>query len=253
MSGRAESKFSEKKSFIDKLNVVNAQAIPGNYCRTYLQHLLLHIEYYLEIYEQLFEIVQTKCTRDKSEISIVDYGSGNGLLGLYALHYGFKKVVLIDSDRNFVQASAFLSQQLRMPCDIIEGDVNELLSIPAIDAIVGTDVIEHIYNLDEMMGVVKKLNPYMVTVFTTASNPANYLKIRELMRLQLKDELEGNSESDPEYNHPPFLEIRRSIIRSALPDVDKLVIDQLAENTRGMSKQIYLQQYIYTKLKNKCP
>ena len=236
-----------RKGFVSKLmevDIDHISVIP--YCSQYLEHLLTHIEYYLEIYEHLFEIVRKKCAKPLKEISFVDYGCGNGLLGLYAKHSGFREVLLIDNDSHFQRAASALASQLGFQCEIIKGDYHQLPD-RKFDAIAGTDVIEHIHDLAAMMHAFKVIRP-TVTVFTTASNPKNYFKIRKLKQLQIRDETKGNDQDDPDYGHPPFLTIRRSIIRSAQPEKSNDIVNMLAENTRGMMKEeIIRAMYLYDK------
>ena len=78
-------------------------------------------------------------------------------------------------------------------------------------------MIEHIYNLGIFFKTIQQMNPKMVSVFTTASNPANYFKVRALQKIQLKDEFEGGSPDDHalfgESPLEPFIKIREQIIR----------------------------------------
>lgn len=79
----------------------------------------------------------------------------------------------------------------------------------------------------------------MVSVFTTGSNPANYFKVRELKKIQLKDELKGGSPADHflfgEAPLKPFLKIREQMITQLQPQLQKTEILQLAKATRGLN------------------
>ena len=82
------------------------------------------------------------------------------------------------------------------------------------------------------------MNPLIVSVFTTASNPANYFKVRVLKKIQLKDELEGGTPDDHalfgESPLEPFLKIREQLIRKYSNELSDVEILVLAKATRGM-------------------
>ena len=215
------------------------------YCQRYLIHLLQHKKYYLAIYADVLNKLMQHSSQQKKDILLVDYGAGNGLLGIFAKYCGFKKVFLNDLDEKFVHASKKLAAQLNVEIDgYMTGDISSVQTyfkneIPT--AIIGTDVIEHIYNLENFFTTLQQMNPSMTSVFTTASNPVNYFKVRQLKKVQLKDELEGGTPDDHalfgEAALEPFLIIREQIIRkykTGLPDV---AIHAMAKATRGMNER----------------
>lgn len=233
------------KIFAGSLNDVKINYIsPEPYCRKYLSYLLDHKEYFLEIYADVLEKVLIHSKKKKEDITLVDFGAGNGLLGIFAKYCGFKKVHINDIDEKFVSAAKELASQLEVNIDtFITGDAASLSSYfnnEKPDAIAGTDVIEHIYHLPSFFEILRSLNPEIVSVFTTASNPSNIIKTRQLRKLQLKDELEGGTPEDSALfgadAHGPYLKIREDIIRSnfKLPE-DKL--KALAIVTRGFVKK----------------
>lgn len=226
------------------------------YAKRYLQHILQHKKYYLRIYARLLELVlqnPPKVTNpgggitaiNIKQISIIDYGAGNGLLGLLAKYAGFNKVYCNDLSADFLSAVKQLAAAMKISLDgFIEGDieqVKEFFSAGVPHAIVGTDVLEHIYNLDHFFATVKEINPAMVTVMSTACNPANYFKVKAFKRLQVKDELYGGEPGDNvlfgETAMEPFIEIRKKIIEEnskGLLNTDQ--INRLAIATRGLRK-----------------
>ena len=215
---------------------------PEPYCRKYLTHLLEHKKYYLAIYADVLTKLAGHSSKQKSTITLVDYGSGNGLLGIFAKFCGFKKVILNDIDAKFVNASQQLSAQLNIGLDgYITGGIEALqlyCKNEKPDAIAGTDVIEHIYDLEHFFSVLQQINPSMVSVFTTASNPVNFFKVRALRKIQMKDELEGGEPGDHilfgENPLEPFLKIREQIIRKNDHGLPNAEVIKLASATRGM-------------------
>ena len=218
---------------------------PEPYCRKYLTHLLEHKKYYLAIYADVLTKLAGHSSKQKSTITLVDYGSGNGLLGIFAKFCGFKKVILNDIDAKFVNASQQLSAQLNIGLDgYITGGIEALqlyCKNEKPDAIAGTDVIEHIYDLENFLSGLQQINPSMVSVFTTASNPVNFFKVRALKKMQVKDELEGGDPGDHvlfgESPLEPFLKLREQIIRKNNIDLPEAGVIELSKATRGMNER----------------
>jgi hypothetical protein len=232
--------FEKRLATID-ISTLNIEAYP----KTYLQLLLDNCLYYLHIYADVFSKALKHSTKTKEQIVLVDYGAGNGLLGMFAKHCGFRKVYLADVSEIFIDAAIQLSDELEINVDgFVVGDCNILAEyctheeVP--DVIVGTDVIEHIYNLDEFFACVKQINKNVVSVFTTASVTANPVKAKKLKQLQHRDEFLG---SDASHAMPGqlfagvnFVEIRRYLIKKNFHFFDNQVIDQLALATRGLNE-----------------
>jgi 2-polyprenyl-3-methyl-5-hydroxy-6-metoxy-1,4-benzoquinol methylase len=238
---------NELAGFENLLSSVKVEALAiSPYASRYLTHLLQHKKYYCRIYAQLLNLaLKNSIHTNKNTFCIVDYGAGNGLMGLLAKYAGFGKVFINDLSPEFLYAAKLLAEAVHINIDgFIEGDCEEVKRyfgdlLP--DAIVGTDVIEHIYDLEHFFKIAKEINPAMVTVMSTACNPANYFKTREFKKLQVKDELCGGSPGDNtlfgEIALEPFIEIRRKIITNY--SNGKLLteeINSLAVTTRGLRK-----------------
>ena len=225
------------------------------YCRKYLEHLLTNRAYYLRIYTHLFSKALNKTHKNISEISLVDFGCGNGLLGIFLKYCGAKKVVLLDTDPLFIDAAQQLSKQLGIAIDEFRcGDENMLLTLSMPDMILATDVIEHVYDVDALLRLIKTINPKMITAFTTASNPENKVKVKKLMALQVKDELEGGVTTEGELGHTPhraFLEMRKHIIQNLQLNLSDTELENLASLTRGQRRddiQKTMEYYIKNKI-----
>jgi len=246
-------------AFEKELGRITADKIsPEPYCKKYLSHLLAHKKYYLAIYADVLQKLLENSEKNKDNITIVDYGSGNGLLGIFAKFCGFKKVILNDIDAKFIAASRELSKQLNIyPDAYITGDIESLklyckTEIP--DAIIGTDVIEHIYSLEEFLFGLRDINPFIVSVFTTASNPLNYFKVRSLKKAQVKDELKGGEPGDHalfgETALIPFITMREQIIKKNFHSLSIHDVTSLTVATRGMKEADILktvENYLLTK------
>lgn len=229
----------------------------NNYCDRYLQHLIENRNYYLDIYAHVFERVLTHSNLPKENLTIMDFGAGNGLLGIFAKYCCFGKVIINEIDHVFLMASQKLAEKLNITIDkFIEGDISivkhETTDLK-IDAIISTDVIEHIYNLNDFFATLQSINPEIISVFTTGSNPVNYFKVKKLQRLQLKDEYEGGKPDDFTLfgceSHKSYLEIRKDIIRGVLKNEADNVINQIASKTRGLQKKdilLAIEAYLQT-------
>jgi 2-polyprenyl-3-methyl-5-hydroxy-6-metoxy-1,4-benzoquinol methylase len=237
-------------AFAQNLEKLNVEALQiSAYSKRYLQYLLRHRFYFLAIYSAVLEQMLDQSHKAPAEIVLIDYGAGNGLLGLFAKFCGCPKVFLCDTDPDFINAASQTADAMNIRLDgYTTGDLVTFKSqFPdeKIDAIIGTDVIEHIYDLNQFFTSVRMLNSSMVTVFTTASNPENYLKLKKLRSMQVHDELEGGDPSDfelaGETAHPPFLEMRKLIIQEYDPTLEPGQVDKLASLTRGRIKEDILR------------
>ena len=235
--------FEYIPAFEKKLNEIEINHLSADpFRKKYLNHLLQHKKYYLKIYASALELLLKNAGKNKEKIILIDYGAGNGLLGLFAKFCGFHKVYLNDISKSFTDAGEELSIALDIPLDgIITGDITAVANYFKMEkptAIVGTDVIEHIYDLHSFFKEISNINSNMVSVFTTASNPDNKFKLRKLKQLQVKDEYQGGRPDDyfsfGEEPVAPFIKTREQMIRknfSTLADSDVL---QLSSLTRGL-------------------
>ena len=150
----------------------------------YLSHLLNHKAYYLTIYADVFNKLIKAHGNSTDTIVLLDYGAGNGLLGIFAKFCNFKKVYINDISPSRISAAKKLADQLNISIDgYITGDISAVKSYfknEKPNAIAGTDVIEHIYNLEVFFKTLQNISPEIVSVFTTASNPHNYFKVKDI-------------------------------------------------------------------------
>jgi 2-polyprenyl-3-methyl-5-hydroxy-6-metoxy-1,4-benzoquinol methylase len=242
--------YSYINGFEKKLKKIELNQLSCSpYAKRYLHHLLQNSTYYLSIYAHVLNHAVHNATLPVGQMTLLDYGSGNGLLGIFAKYAGFGKVYLCDIDAAFVEASQELSTILEEPISgFVTGGLKELLlQHPATkpDVIVGTDVIEHIYDLNVFFDDLQRMNPQMISVFTTASNPDNPIKSASLKKLQIKDETVGGDPSDfalaGAEKHEAFVKIREQIIRTAFPALTENTIAALAVATRGLYKPAIIQ------------
>lgn len=231
--------------FSQKLSQLNVASLPmSDYCKRYLQYLLSNQFYFLEIYATVLSQLMQHSHKVPGEMNLADYGSGNGLLGIFAKFAGFKKVWLCDMDAEFMNASKILAGELQLELDgYVTGTAATLQTAVGgnhLDAVVGTDVIEHIYSLEDFLATIANINPAMLTVFTTASNPDNFIKCRQLKKMQLQDELIGSNPGDAVLagaeSTEAFLLSRQKIIAEKFPSLPESDLLSLSKATRGLIK-----------------
>jgi len=242
--------YSYINGFEKKLKKIELNQLSCSpYAKRYLHHLLQNSTYYLSIYAHVLNHAVHNASLPASQMTLLDYGSGNGLLGMFAKYAGFGKVYLCDIDTAFVEASQELSTMLAEPISgFVTGGLKELLlQHPSTkpDVIVGTDVIEHIYDLNVFFADLQRMNSQLISVFTTASNPDNPIKTASLKKLQIKDETVGGDPSDfalaGAEKHEAFVKMRAQIIRTAFPALTENSIVLLAVATRGLYKPAIIQ------------
>jgi 2-polyprenyl-3-methyl-5-hydroxy-6-metoxy-1,4-benzoquinol methylase len=234
-----------QESFIKKLksSLIHENEFK-DYPGIYLSYLIDHIEYFIKIYAAVLNKGLQLANINMIEASVADIGAGNGMLGIFAKYCGFKDVYINDIDKDFFEASKKLSAQLSVfPTDFIEGDAVDIYNYfrnqKAPDIIVGTDMIEHVYSLEKFFDALFSCIGIKAVVFTTACNPANIWRVRQLRKIQFNDEYKGGYPG--EYllyggeATKPFVEIRKEIIKK-LNHFPEAELCLMAKRTRGLDK-----------------
>lgn len=204
------------------------------YSRKSLRRTLDAAQYYLEIYNHALDKALQLCSLSPAEMTVVDYGGGHGLLGILAKRVGFGRVIYVDYNTDAFRTVGVLSQMLGSGPDVmLMGDASTLAewcrkNNVRPDALLGMDVIEHIYVLDTFFGALHEIYPKMKMVFTTASTPYNKRVLRRLHKAMRKDE-EGTSRSKG------FLQLRYEHIMKLHPDMSEREAMQWARDTRGLT------------------
>src|SRR3954471_10996003 len=100
------------EKLLDNVNVESSSS--ELYCRKYLGHLLQHKRYYLTIYADVLEKLISHSNQKAADILLIDFGAGNGLLGIFAKFCGFKKLFINDIDEKFITAARNLALQINV-------------------------------------------------------------------------------------------------------------------------------------------
>ncbi len=198
----------------------------SDYSRNYIKLLLPILDYYLDICNRALDLL--------SPSILVDYGGGHGFMSLLAKERGIPNVIYIDHNPEAAKTVSTLSSLIGFgPDTILTGDQETLLRwcqehrcTP--DALVGIDVIEHIYRLEPFFATLHTLNPQMSMAFSTASTPFNPFVKKRLKRFMLTDEY-GNGD------RKGYLQLRREHIASQHPGFSEEELDRWAAATRGLT------------------
>ena len=137
---------------LQQLKVIDYDSLPiSDYSRNYILRMLPNMDYYLEIYQRSIDLMLQRLGKKTEDIVMVDYGGGHGFLSLTAKQMGIGKVIYIDLNPQAMETVQAVSAKVGISPDIIlQGDSKELKQwciengvVP--DAVLGMDVIEHIY------------------------------------------------------------------------------------------------------------
>lgn len=214
-----------RSDLIKLLRSVPYDTLPiSDYNRRYIRRLLPVLEYYFDIYERALPSV------GREKLTMVDYGGGHGFFSFFAKSKGVGQVVYVDINPDSVATvqavSDYLAQYEIAPDVVLRGDSQDLrlwCEQEAVrpDWVMGMDVIEHVYCLDDFFGDLFSLSNEMKLVFTTASNPHNRRVVRRLRKVMKKDET-------------LFWNQRRAFVKERFPQLSEDELDYWATNTRGL-------------------
>ena len=229
-----------------KLQIVDLKGLNiSDYNKKYLAHHTENIQFSL----QLFCNILYQAFEDKSntieETTLVDYGGGTGLLGFLAAELGVKNIVYVDFYDLSVYDSRVIAESLKYEnIDFVHGEVSNLLAYVdsnniTVDVLVSSDVIEHIYKLEDFFESLSSLNKKnkLRFVLQTASNIKNPFKRRELERYQLNEEFNdrednfGHKQMD---NLRSYYNSRLDFIKNKFLGFSDGETNELAARTRGM-------------------
>ncbi|MCC8144955.1 MAG: hypothetical protein LIO93_00635 [Bacteroidales bacterium] len=193
----------------------------SEYNKEYIQRIFPYLEYLFQIYIEAFSKLKTITNKS----IIVDFGGGHGFLSLFLKSLGCQ-VAYCDYNPSSVHTIRTFTKLLGFGPDyIIQGNSKELKAflkdqnvLPT--HLIATDLIEHVYDLNLFFKDLKQLNPRFDMVFTTGSNPSNFLKCFQLRRDMKKEEKK-------------YFAKRKDFIQKNGSGLNDSQIHQLAVLTRG--------------------
>ena len=202
--------------------------------RRYLERMMPSIDYYFDIYSHCLDIAANAIQIPIEKATLIDYGGGHGLLGIIAKKLGWHEVVYIDINPTSAHTVRTLSETLgHGPDTILTGDsvlLREWLRANHRQphALLGMDVIEHIYRLDTFFNdIIADTSQPLFLLFTTASNPFNAHICSRLRRIMQSDET-GTTEQ------PNYYTLRHDFIARQRPELTPDQLHRWVVNTRGL-------------------
>lgn len=222
-------------SLLADLKALNLRDLQlGSASRKALRSTLDAAQYYLEIYNFSLDKVLSLCKLAPSEMTIVDFGGGHGLLSILAKRVGFGRVIYVDSDTEAFRTVGVLSQTLGSGPDVmIQGDARKLSewchkNAVCPNALLGMEVLDKIYVLDDFFGALHEVSTQMKMMFTTSATPFNNKVVRRLHKTMQKAEV-GTA------TRKGYWQMRYNHIKSIHPDMSDREAEQWARDTRGLS------------------
>ena len=221
-------------NFADMLRHIDYDSLCiSDYSRNYIKRMLPVMDYYVDIYNRCLDDMLCMVRKPSSDVCIVDYGGGHGFFSVLAKQRGVGRVVYIDYNPKASETVSAVAEKIGTgPDTVLTGDSATLRDwcksngvCP--DALMGMDVIEHIYRLDNFLSDIYAINPDIRMLFTTGSTPYNPLIVRRLHRIMDLDEY-----GDGDF--VGFWALRRSFIAAKFPNMDDCNLDRWAKCTRGL-------------------
>ncbi len=218
----------------DRLKQINfSQLGISDYSLNYIARLRPHLDYYFEIYRHVLDALLAHLGGDAASLTVVDYGGGHGFFSMYMKEHGVGRVIYVDNNPAAVHTVQSVGTETGLLPDVVlQGDARRLRQwceaqcvMP--DGLIGLDVIEHIYTLDDFFGDLYAVAPSLTMLFTTGSNPYNHRVVSRLRRVMRNDEL-GTQEK------PGFLQQRRQYIADHFAGFSDKELDYWATHTRGL-------------------
>lgn len=213
---------------VERFKQIDIDTLPiSDYNKVYLHRIKNSVDYYADIYNHCIDIALDNVKKPVGEVVMVDYGGGHGLLSMIAKERGFGKVVYIDTNPYSVETLHHLSKIIQVkPDEILLGDSSKLKqwsndTNQRVDVLLGMDVIEHIYCLDDFFSDITKLSSKLYALFTTGSNPYNKRVVKRLHKVMIEDE-------------EKYYELRKDYIQTLCPDYSEKELDYWAASTRGL-------------------
>ncbi|MBR1550475.1 MAG: SAM-dependent methyltransferase [Bacteroidales bacterium] len=166
----------------------------SDYSRSYIIRMLPSIDYYMDIYGCCLRRALGAAAKVPADVTLVDYGGGHGFLSMAAKRSGVGKVIYVDVNPQAAEAVKAVSATVGEGPDVVltgdSADLRRWCEENAVrpDVVLGMDVIEHIYRLEDFFADLYAVNPDMPMLFTTGSTPYNPWIKRRLHRVMKEDE-----------------------------------------------------------------
>lgn len=234
-SFRLEEKL--KRLHLDSLDI-------SEYSQKYFGGQLRNLSGFFQLYTYLLAWSFPESDTFRANNVFVDFGGGCGLMALLAKELGIGTVIYTDIYDVSCADARSIAVALNLESDAyVCGDVNDLKSYAAsntvtIDAIASYDVIEHVYDMEDFICQLSKIDSkYLKVVSASSANMHNPLICRKRRNGHLSVELcdrekaWGHKERD---SLKSYWSIRRQIIEDYCATLSSDQLDEMASLTRGL-------------------
>jgi 2-polyprenyl-3-methyl-5-hydroxy-6-metoxy-1,4-benzoquinol methylase len=180
----------------DKLALLEVDRIDvSDYNRGYLKRYQVKLHSNLQKFAYILMWALAGSKKPAGDTVLLDYGGGTGILSLLARESGVGTVIYSDIyDVSCVDAETIgVITQARADYYVC-GDVNEVTNLVqresiSCDALVSSDVIEHIYDMGEFYKSIRGLSRgFLSLAVASHANPLNPVVRRLLMKKQVQVE-----------------------------------------------------------------
>ncbi len=233
----------------------------SDYNKFYLKKICCNVKYFFNIYTFILYHALKNNEKELDEIVVVDYGGGTGLLSFLAYESGIRNIIYVDIYKKSINDSQIIAGQLACKCrTYLHGDIQDLKYYMKnndikTDALVSSDVIEHVYNLEDFMRIAGEISGKQTNlIFSTSANIKNPVIRQKLKKLHYTDEytdreaVAGNKQCDTLYAH---YNLRLKIINDYAGDkISEKTKQLLAKLTRGKIKED-IEFAVHTYIKEK--
>lgn len=229
---------------LKKLNIEELDV--SDYSKNYFKNYQNKLIYSLECACFIIANALNNLKGNFKDAAFADHGAGLGMICLLAKKAGIKNVIYNDIYDVSTQDAKTIATKLNLLADeYFCGEMEQFVQLinhkyPSLNAFVSRNVIEHIYNLDEFFFQLAKINSLELVVFiATTANEKNILVDQYTKKLQRKAEFEFNSGKwgKNRDSKKPYSLIRKEILQSEFPQLQRKELMQLVISTRGLIKE----------------
>lgn len=223
----SESEFPEPKE-------------PGYYAEWFQRNANNFLSY-LQVYANIIAMAIPKSRPNLSSVRLLDYGGGWGLMGMLAKEAGIGHVTYLDYDPGVVASVKVINRILDMSIDeAIYGNEETLRNREEskFDSVVSSDVLEHVYDLDNVFSAISECCAPGAYVFhQTGANPRSPYQRIKLMKLHRTFETEDPVALEKLHAQGGLAiwEERKQFIQSYDPAITGPRLEKLARSCRGLN------------------
>jgi len=205
---------------------------------TYLSGALKDIEGVLTRDAYIIGCTLSRCQKPLQDAVLVEYGGGCGLHSLLARKLGIGTVIYNDILPAFCTLAREIAEAVSCQADYyVEGDIDDLVNLfdrhqLKADAITSSDVLEHIYDIDDFLRKLHLISYEGTTMMhCTNANMFWYPHLKAVSKQHIKVETKSAEEED---HLSAYHTERMKIISEYAQNLDEDVVNQLSINTRGL-------------------